>query len=174
MKKAVAALLALCLMISAAVLAEEAAAPFTIREGITFGMSQADLIAALGTTHYEIDTEDTLIDLVFTEVEVEHTTVNGLRADVKYILLNDKLFAVHVDYDDVPGAYDQVKAMLTEKYGESTPTDPAALGAALYAADDDSKLENQSECWMSGNVVILLEKDDNEANVTLADLTAAF
>ena len=58
--------------------------------------------------------------------------------------------------------------------GESTPTDPAALGAALYAADDDGKLENQSECWMSGNVVILLEKDDNEANVTLADLTAAF
>ena len=48
------------------------------------------------------------------------------------------------------------------------------FSAALYAADDDGKLENQSECWMSGNVVILLEKDDNEANVTLADLTAAF
>ena len=174
MKKAVAALLALCLMISAAVLAEEAAAPFTIREGITFGMSRNDLTAALNGVRYEIDKEDTRIGLIFTQVEVEHTTVNGLRADVQYLLLSDRLAAVRVEYDDDRGVYDQVRSLLTGTYGEASAVDAAALGNAIYAVDDDGRLDSRAECWTAGNVAIVLEMDEDEATVTLVDLTAAF
>ena len=143
MKKAIAALLALCLMLSAAALAGEAA-PFTIREGITFGMSRNDLTAALNGVRYEIDKEDTRIGLIFTQVEVEHTTVNGLRADVQYLLLSDRLAAVRVEYDDDRGVYDQVRSLLTGTYGEASAVDAAALGNAIYAVDDDGRLESRA------------------------------
>lgn len=175
MKKLIAILTALCLMCSAAAFAEQASA-FTVKEGVTFGMNQNDLIAALNGARYETDTEHTHgAGIIFTEVEVEDQNVFGVRADVHYLFFNGKLAAIHVDCDDGSNAYSQLKAKGTEAYGESAPVDMAKLGNGIYAADDDGRFEGQTECWIDGNVMIILEKEaDGDTDVHMIDLTAEF
>ena len=174
MKKLLAIVMTLCLMISVAAFAEESA-PFVIKDGITFGMNQKDLTAAFGGARYETDVENTHGGVSFIEMELENQTVNGLQADVKYLLSDDQLAAVHVDYKEFPGIYDKVKATLAEAYGESAPVDTTLLGKGIFAVDDDGRLDDPAECWISGNVMIILEKDyDGDVDVFLVDLAAAY
>ena len=174
MKKVFAIVLTLCLMISAAACAEGTVL-FAVKEGVTFGMSQNELIAGLGSARYELDVEHTRAGFTFYEVEMEHQTVNGLQADVHYYFNNDRLAAVNVDYKEYPGTYDQVKALLTQTYGESSPVDMARLGNGVYAADDDGRLEGRTECWITGDVMIIVERDhDGDVDVHLIDLAAEY
>ena len=109
------------------------------------------------------------------KVEVEHQNIWGLRADVNYIFNNDRLVAVHVDFDDNRGAYDQVTAKLNGAYQVSGAVDLAKLGNGIYAVDDDGRLEGRTECWTDGDVMIILERDhDGDVDVYLVDLTADY
>ena len=172
MKKMIAVLMTVALVVTAAAaLAENA--PFSVKEGVTLGMSQNDLIAALGGERYEIENERTRGGFSFVEVEVENTTVNGLPADVKYVLGGDQLVGVHVDYAERAVSYDEVKAPLTAAFGESVPLDPSSLGKAIFAADDDGYLEGAAECWKSGDVVMILEKEhDGDVDLYTIDTGA--
>ena len=173
MKKLIAIVTTLCLMLSAAAFAEGNTG-FTVREGITFGMTENELTAALGDTWFELDVERTRA-ATFNEVETEHVTVNGLRADVRYLFFNDRLAAVNVDFDEHVNAYDQVRTLLTGTYGEPSAVDPALLGNGVYAVDDDGRIEGRTECWVSDDVMIILERDrDGDADVHLIDLTAEY
>lgn len=174
MKKLIAIVTALCLTLSAAAFAE-GNAEFTVKEGITFGMTENEVTAALNGIRFERDAEHTRIGVTFSEVETEHVTVNGLRADVRYLFYNDRLAAVNVDFDEHSNAYDQIRAVLTEAYGEPAALDAARLGNGVYAVDDDGRIEGRTECWIAGDVMIILERDrDGDTDAHLIDLTAGY
>ena len=71
MKKIFAMLTVLCLLCSTAALAENAA-PFTFRNGISFGMTENEVLAAEGNVRFERDREHIRGGLMFDELEIEH------------------------------------------------------------------------------------------------------
>ena len=172
MKKMMAILMALTLVLAAAAaVAEEKT--FTFRDGVTFGMNLDQVIAA-ETGKYEIDTEHTHGPVTFTELEYEHVTVDNKPADLKYLFVGDELAAIRIDFEEGAVSYDQVKAELTKLSGEAAPVDLAKLGNGISAADDDGRLEAKAEAIVSGNVMIIIEEDKDEVDVTFVDLSAAY
>lgn len=172
MKKILAIVMALAMVLTAAsVLAEENA--FTFRNGVTFGLNM-DQVMEKETGRYEIDSEHTLGPVEFYELEYEHVSVDGKPADLTYLFVGNELVAIRVNLEEHAATFDQVKAALSEKYGESVPVDLAMLGNGVYAVDDDGRLERQAEAIVSGNVMIIIEADEDDVDVTYVDLNAAY
>ena len=173
MKKLFALVLCLCMLLTAAAFAEDQK-PFTVRNGVTFGMTLDQVTATETVRYHDLDREDTRGKVTFTELEYENVTENGVRCDVTYLFVEDALAAVKINYETRDIGYDQVKAALTALYGEAAPLDPAALGNGIYAVDDDGKPERQAEAWTSGSVMIVLELDEDEIDLTYVDLAASY
>ena len=172
MKKMLAILMALAMVFTAmAALAEEKA--FTFRNGITFGMNM-DQVMAAESGRYEIDNERTHGGVEFAELEYEHVMVDNKPADLKYLFVGNELVAIRVDFEDRAISFDQAKADLTALAGETAPVDLAKLANGIYAVDDDGRLEAKAEAIVSGNVMIIIEEDEDEVNVTFVDLNAAY
>ena len=172
MKKILAIVTALTMVFAVAtVLAEENA--FTFRNGITFGLNM-DQVMATETGRYEIDSEHTRGPVTFDELEYEHVSVNDKPADLTYLFVGNELVAIRIDLEEYAATFDQVKADLTAKYGESAPVDLAMLGNGIYAVDDDGRFEGRAEAIISGNVMIIIEADEEEVDVTYVDLNAAY
>ncbi len=91
MKKLLVVLTVLCLVFSMAAMAEEN--PFTIRNGVQFGMTQDEVTKTEGDAKYEVDTERTRGSVTFTEVEYENATIGEGKGDIAYLFLDDKLVA---------------------------------------------------------------------------------
>ena len=70
--------------------------------------------------------------------------------------------------------YESRLAELTAKYGESAPVDLAKLGNGIYAVDDDGRLEGRTEAIVFGNVMIIIEADEDDVDLTYVDLNAAY
>ena len=173
MKKLVAVLTVLCLVLSMAALAEKAAV-FTFRNGVLFGMPQKDVVGTEGNASYEVDTENTLGPVTFTEVEYEDVKIDNAKADVKYMFVEDALVAIRVNYDDDAVRYDEIDKTLTAAYGEGSALDVKALGNGVYAVDDDGRPEAKAKLWNGGDVMIVVEQDEDEVDVTYLDATAAY
>ena len=172
MKKILAIVMALAMVFAAAtVLAEENT--FTFRNGVTFGLNM-DQVMDMETGAYEIENEHTRGRVTFYELEYEHTTVDDKPADLTYLFVGNELVAIRVDLEEYAATFDQVKAALTEQYGESAPVDLAKLGNGIYAVDDDGRLEGRAEAIISGNVMIIIEADEEDVNVIYIDLNAAY
>ena len=172
MKKILAIVMALAMVFAAAtVLAEENT--FTFRNGVTFGMNM-DQVMAVETGRYEIDSEHTRGPVTFDELEYEHESVDGKPADLTYLFVGNEQVAIRVNLEEHAATFDQVKAELTAKYGESAPVDLATLNNGIYAADDDGRLEGKAEAITFGNVMIIIEADEDDVDVTYVDLNAAY
>ena len=172
MKKILAIVMALAMVFTAAtVLAEENA--FTYRNGVTFGLNM-DQVMATETGLYEIESEHTRGAVRFDELEYEHTTVDGKPADLTYLFVGNELVAIRVSLEEHAATFDEVKAALTAKYGESAPVDLAKLGNGIYAVDDDGRLEGRTEAIVFGNVMIIIEADEDDVDLTYVDLNAAY
>ena len=172
MKKILAIVTALTMVFAAAtVLAEENT--FTFRNGVTFGLNM-DQVMETETGRYEIDSEHTIGPVEFYELEYEHVSVDDKPADLTYMFVGNELVAIRVNLEEHAATFDEVKAALTEKYGESAPVDLAVLGNGIYAVDDDGRLERQAEAIVSGNVMIIIEADEDDVDVTYVDLNAAY
>ena len=172
MKKMLAILMALAMAVATtAALAEENA--FTFRNGITFGMNM-DQVMAAETGRYEIDNENTHGPVSFAELEYEHVTVDNKPADLKYYFVGNELVAIRVDFEERAVTFDQAKADLTALAGETAPVDLAKLANGIYAVDDDGRLEAKAEAITTGNVMIIIEEDKDEVDVTFVDLNAAY
>ena len=52
--------------------------------------------------------------------------------------------------------------------------DLAVLANGIYAVDDDGKLEGKAAAVVSGDLMIVIEEDEDEVEVTYIDLTAAY
>ena len=175
-KKLIALLTALCLLASiAAVAAAEPAenVPFTINKGITFGMNQNDVAAAEASPVCERDVEHTRV-ATFDELEFENTDVDGVRADVSYFFMNNALVAARMNFERRDISYDALLAKLTAAYGEPAALDAALLGNGLYVVDDDGRPEFGAVVFMVGDVAIVLERDEDDMDVTFLDLTADY
>lgn len=174
MKKVLAIVTLICVLFVFGAMAEETKKPFEIEPGVTFGMTQQEVITALGTQKYKTDKEGTRGGFTYAEIEVEDTQVNGLQADVHYYFIADKLVAVKVDYDDnVQNA--PVLDALKAAYGNPAVTlDVAALGKGIYAVDDDGTPEGTITSWVVDNVTIVMELEKGETDVTYVDTTAEY
>ena len=173
MKRFFAVLTVLCLVLSMAALAETVTV-FTFRNGVLFGMPQKDVVAAEGKDPHEVDTENTLGPVTFTEVEYEDVKIDDIKADVKYMFVEDALVAIRVDYDDKAVSYDEIDKTLTAAYGEGVDLDVKALGNGVYAVDDDGRPKAKARLWNGGDVLIVVEQDDDDVDVTYLDATAAY
>ena len=139
MKKLLAALMALVMLMVIAASAEENA--FTFHNGVQFRMNM-DQIKAVETGRYEYDNEHTHGPVDFAELEYEHTKVDGIRAEVKYLFVGNELVAIRVNYETRDISYNQLKDNLTSKYGLAAAVDKALLANGIYAVDDDGRLED--------------------------------
>ena len=173
MKKFFAVLTVLCLVLSMAALAETVTV-FTFRNGVLFGMPQKDVVAAEGKDPHEVDTENTHGPVTFTEVEYEDVKIDDIKADVKYLFVEDALVAIRVNYDDKAVSYDEIDKTLTAAYGEGANLDVKALGNGVYAVDDDGRPETKARLWNGGDVLIVVEQDNDDVDVTYLDATAAY
>ena len=173
MKKTFSILLALALILTAAASLAEGT-PFSFRSGVTFGMSMNDVIAAETVRYDEIDRDRTHGPVEFIELEYEHITENGVRADLKCFFAGDALAAIRVSYETRDISFRQVEADLTAKYGAAVPVDLNLLGNGIYAVDDDGRLERNAEAILFGNVMIILEQDGDDIDVTFVDLNASY
>ena len=172
MKKFLTILMALAMVFTVtAALAEENT--FTFRNGITFGMNM-DQVMAAETGRYEIDNEHTHGPVDFAELEYEHVMVDNKPADLKYLFVGNELVAIRVNFEERAVTFDQAKADLTALAGETAPVDLAKLANGIYAVDDDGRLEVKAEAIISGNVMIIIEEDEDEVDVTFVDLNAAY
>ena len=142
--------------------------------GAAFGMNMQDVIAAIGRTDYEIDQEHTHGPVTFTELECEHVSVDGKRADEHYLFAGDELVAIRICFEHGITTFDQVVADLSGMYGEAADVDLAVLANGIYAVDDDGKLEGKAAAIVSGNMMVVIEEDKDEVEVTYLDLTAAY
>ena len=172
MKKALAILVALTMVIAAATALAEGNT-FTFRNGITFGMNM-DQVMAAETGRNEIDNEHTHGPVDFGELEYEHVTVDNKPADLKYLFVGNELVAIRIDFEERAVSFDQARADLTARYGEAGPVNLATLANGIYAVDDDGRLEARAEAIVSGNLMIIIEEDEDEVDVTFLDLNAAY
>lgn len=174
MKKILTILVVLMLVLTAVAAAPAEQESFTFRNGIVFGMSMDEVIAAETARYHEIDNEHTHGPVSFVEVEYEHVKENNIRADVEYLFVQDKLVAIRVNYETRDISYRQLKADLTQKYGTAGRVDLTLLGNGIYAVDDDGYLEGNPEAIVYGNVMIVLELDEDDIDLTYIDLSADY
>ncbi len=176
MKKLIAVITALCLALSltAAFAEGTTAVDHVVKEGIQYGMTQADVAAQLGNARIEIDTERTHGGITFTEIEVENFEYRGKRADVHFLFYNDKLVAAHVDFEDNAVAYNELRDMIQKDLPDATPYDLGGLGTKIYALDDDGRLEGMAEAFMVDNKLLVIEQDEEDVNLYMLDLSSEF
>jgi len=142
--------------------------------GAAFGMTMAEVIAAIGSAAYEIDTEHTHGPVTFTELEFENTSVDGKFADEHYMFVDDELVAIRICFEEGAVTFDQARQDLTAIYGEFTDLDLSKLGNGIYAVDDDGKLKGKAVSAVTDDFMVVIVEDGNEVEVTYIDVTAAF
>jgi len=176
MKKLIATLMVLALIIAVAATAVADEAPaFTFRNGVTFGMTPDEVAATETVGMPEVDIEHTHGPVTFKELEYEDVPDEGITADVKYLFVDEALVAIRCDYDHKVISYDTIRAELAAAFGEPIALELTVLGNGVYAVDDDGVPEFNAEILTAGDVVIVLEKDDDgDTDVTFLDLTAPY
>lgn len=145
MKRVLAA--ALLLMLLFAACAEESKQAFTFRNGVHWGMSHEEVIAAEGNPKCEIDEDEDALT-----VGIEDVEYGEQKCRLEYDFLNDELFMISVEFNTEDGdvSFDSLKRKLTSLYGE--PGD--------FSDDVKSELSDEE-----------IEELDGIASWTLADAT---
>ena len=174
MKKLTVTLLALVMVFALAVASADDV--FSFRNGITFGMTEDEVIAKENVQPHEIDTERTHGPVTFKEVEYENLTDDNVRGDVKYLFHDNKLVAIRVGMETRDITAEDATLFLTEKIGEKTDYIAERLGNAIYAIDDDGVPEENTVVFLGKNVIAVLEVDDDgdEIDITFLDPNADY
>ena len=177
MKKVLATLMALALMVTVAAtaaLAEEPAAP-TFTSGVQFNMDMDQVMQLVNLPNPEIENERTRGPVMFEELEYENiASDDGLTGDVKFSFIGNSLIAIHYDLRE-GASYETVRETLVKEFGEAVPFDAANIGNARYVIDDDGDLKDCKEMIAREDLVIVLEQDyEGDIDVTILDPTAAY
>ena len=178
MKKTLAILAALVMIIAATAALAEEPATMTFSGGVEFNMDMEQVQELLSKLENmpkpEIDKERTRGTVEFWELEYENiSTPEGLVADAKYLFVGNSLVAMHYDFREGT-SYDAIKKELAG-YGEAVPFDAAEIGNAKYAIDDDGDLKDCKEMIKANGATFVLEQDnDGDVDVTILDPTAAY
>jgi hypothetical protein len=177
MKKMIGTLLALSLVLAVAMtaaLAEDSPTPILI-DGVEFNMDMDQVMQLVNRSNPEIDSEQTRGGVEFMELEYAHVSdPDGFAADIKFLFVGNSLVAIHYDMADGT-SYDNVRTTLANTYGEAVPFDASKIGSGRYAVDDDGDLKDCQEMIEAGNLIIVLEHDnDGDVDVTFLDMGAAY
>ena len=179
MKKLIAVLMALCLLCTAVAAFADAAtgAKEERYNGAKFGMTMDEVIAVEGAAGKK-DTEHTHGPVTFEELEYEDVTdayLGNITIDRSYLFADGKLAAIRLDIDTKDISYEAVKEALAA-FGELSELDLALLGNGIYAVDDDGTPEKNTLAIQNGDemVVLELDNDGDDIDVTFVDLTAAY
>ena len=140
-------------------LAEEAAA-FSFRNGITFGMTEEELMQAEAEKNGVSDEDWNSMELVSWHAvgPAGGAQFAGCPVNLIYFLADGRMEAA--GYDFLSGSaedYDAAAALLSEEYGEATPVSPEDAAALMdcfspgfYSADDLFSVQ----AWQQDNVVV--------------------
>ena len=177
MKKVLATLLALTLMVTVAAgaaLAEKSAAP-TFTAGVQFNMDMDQVMQLMNLPNPEIEKELTRGAVDFWQLDYEHVNGDdGINGDMKFSFVGNSLVAIHYDMEEGTN-YEAIKDILVKTYGDAVPFDAANIGNARYVIDDDGNLNDCKEMIVRDDVIVVLEQDhDGDIDVTILDPTAAY
>ncbi len=177
MKKVLAVLAAIVMVLAATAAFAEEPPKFTLSGGVEFNMDMEQVMECLKTLNLnnpEIDREKTRGTVEFWELEYEDVhTGEGFFCDLKYIFVGNSLVAIHCDMADGT-SYEEIRNQLTA-YGEAVPFDAATIGNAKYVIDDDGDLKDCKEMIAANGATIVLEQDhDGDIDITILDPTAAY
>ena len=169
MKKVLATLLALTLMVTvaaSAALAEGSAAP-TFTAGVQFNMDMDQVMNLVNLPNPEIDRERTSGAVEFWELDYEHVNGgDGINGDMKFSFVGNSLVAIHYDLEEGTN-YEAIKDILVKTYGDAVPFDATNIGNARYVIDDDGDLKDCKEMIVRDDLIVVLEQD-HEGDPTAA------
>lgn len=131
--------------------------PFSFREGIEWGMTQKEVLAAEGNPKYETDDDDGV-----RTIEIDNVTQGGAECDIEYGFVHDALFMATIEYDldEANISFDQIESKLKERCG--APSDFNSDIKSLLSKDDLSDLDAVTS-WVldDGTMIWLMENDDD-------------
>lgn len=175
MKKTLAVLLALMtvLTLGLTAVAEQPAAPAetdapAFTGGVQFGMNMDQVKQLINLPGFKVDRENHK-GTEYSELEYKRMDIGeGFLADVTFIFAGNSLVAIHYEMEK-NASYNTVLEKATARFGASVPFDRARLGNAQYAVDD---LDDCKDMIEAPGVTVVLERDDDEVEVTLFDPSA--
>lgn len=178
MKKMLAALLTLVLLLGSGAFASQLPqgeeAPFLFRNGVRFGMSVQEVLTCEAQKRYELDTEETRGPVRFTELEYEDVEENGALCELKYLFVQDALAAIRVSYEGNKAPYAKLFEQLSALYGQAAAPELTLLGNGVYALDDEGRPEGLTDAWLSGDVLIVTQLDEDDIEISYIDLAAEY
>lgn len=144
---------------------------FNLRNGVTWGMSRAQVLEAEGDPAADSDRE-----AGFDTLEIEDIDVYGARGELEYWFLEDRLVAAVYDFDfaraeATPAAAEEA---LRQKYGEPAGTDAARWKALEDILDGESE-PRPTDAFLSWElpdgtyIALAVEADDREARIGFYD-----
>ena len=144
-----------------------AADEFTIRDGIKFGMSEREILDIEKNPDVDRDREKISWNLTLDEIEVEDVREFGVRGDLHYFFMDDKMVMTLYDFDAEDIRYETLKAELEKKYGEASEADEKQIFIAT-----DKLLGRKKEMWNLDNVQIILAQDWDDIDLAFLDPAA--
>ena len=173
MKKLIALLLVLALM-GCAALAEAQA--FSFRNGVAWGMTVDEVLAAEGNPEYETFNSG---DGVMTGLEIDDATAAGVEADLMYNFTNGRLVMCGYEFDAEDVTIDALAEQLAVKYGPASESDFAAVVEIYNIMFGPGKMteefltERSSRCWMleDGTILLLIAYSDDAIDLAYMDGT---
>ena len=171
MKKTIAVILALTavLTLGMTAFAQEAEAP-AFTGGVQFGMNMDQVKQLINLPGFKVDRENHK-GTEYSELEYKRMDIcEGFLADVTFIFAGNSLVAIHYEMGK-NASYNTVLEKATARFGASVPFDRARLGNAQYAVDD---LDDCKDMIEAPGVTVVLERDDDDVEVTILDPTAAY
>ena len=150
MRKTVAAVLALLLSFCA--LAENA--PFTLREGVAWGMTLPEVLAAEGNPLY-ISRRENGMEIV----RIPDATHEGAPCTVEYLFFRDSLTMARVEYDASAVTLESLKDALSKHYGEAT----SLTGDQLREITFLEALPDSFYGWVLGTDTLVCLTENKEA-----------
>lgn len=130
MKRWLAMILVLALL-GCAALAE--AQTFSIRNGVAWGMTQAEVLAAEGNPKHELENGQN----GQVKLELEDLQTPGGEADLDYLFAGDALVAIKYEFDAEETAPDAITGALDAKYGARGNGDEGRFSALMRALSGD-------------------------------------
>lgn len=167
MKKTLAILLLLVFCFTA--LAEEAADfTFSFRNGIAWGMSVEEVLAAEGNPKCEVEDEDDA-----QSIEIEDVEYGDAKCDLDYEFLDNELFMITLDFDteEETITFDDLKAKLVEVYGE-----PGEFSDEVKAELEEEDLEDLDSIssWTLAdgtNIWLMEDTDEHDIEIVFTDIS---
>lgn len=137
---------------------------FTLRNGITWGMSPDEVLAAEGNPKHELDDQD---DDGVQTLELKGVTHGGAKCDIEYEFLYDALFLATIEYDteEADVTFEQIEAAMTKSFGE-----PGAFSDAiksLLSDEDLSELDAVSSWALKDGTHVWLMEDAREHSIEI-------